>query len=512
MAPSTRRSSAATRKGSPKGSGRTTAPTHSQRAKSSAQKRAATIAAKKAKEAEVEAEDDAGAQSSEEDKETSENDLSGEDGTDGSSSAVSDISDDTRAELVKLIAARKAAKTRKLSRTGTTTDVVTAAAAKVSVNKDAQKARRNDASVATEKRKKSRVTLGKIIDSLGTGTVARTASPHVSGLPKARKDTSSKKEKRKALSPEQSSGDETDDVIEVPAVPVATVQICKKVDKLISWLALSTLTRLPTPVPAFGRGAAHGSLSLVYTSSLLDMRAKLAFGRRHDYATYLMLLEVVQRYLPQLFSQQPEALPVANLYVCDISSKVKGELDDATMTFDGQQELIDLTFQAFLVDLRADGDAFKPVEAVIKRMAALSNQVAGKKTKTAINAAVSGAQGFPPAFQQRLQQQPQQQQQQQQPSGGGKGSGGTNKGGGKGGGKNGQQRPPPPPGLPGMVWLGSYGAWCRQPYDSNGTYLKHACVRCGAGSIAPNAGHHGTACLATVAEKADWLQNARAVR
>ena len=86
------------------------------------------------------------------------------------------------------------------------------------------------------------------------------------------------------------------------------------------------------------------------------------------------------------------------------------------------------------------------------------------------------------------------------------------KGGGKGGGKNGQQRPPPPPGLPGMVWLGSYGAWCRQPYDSNGTYLKHACVRCGAGSIAPNAGHHGTACLATVAEKADWLQNARAVR
>ena len=450
MAPSTRRSSAATRKGSPKGSGETTAPTHSQRAKSS--------------------------------------------------------------ELVKLIAARKAAKTRKLSRTGTTTDVVTAAAAKVSVNKDAQKARRNDASVATEKRKKSRVTLGKIIDSLGTGTVARTASPHVSGLPKARKDTSSKKEKRKALSPEQSSGDETDDVIEVPAVPVATVQICKKVDKLISWLALSTLTRLPTPVPAFGRGAAHGSLSLVYTSSLLDMRAKLTFGRRHDYATYLMLLEVVQRYLPQLFSQQPEALPVANLYVCDISSKVKGELDDATMTFDGRQELIDLTFQAFLVDLRADGDAFKPVEAVIKRMAALSNQVAGKKTKTAINAAVSGAQGFPPAFQQRLQQQPQQQQHQQQPSGGGKGSGGTNKGGGKGGGKNGQQRPPPPPGLPGMVWLGSYGAWCRQPYDSNGTYLKHACVRCGAGSIAPNAGHHGTACLATVAEKADWLQNARAVR
>ena len=109
---------------------------------------------------------------------------------------MSDISDDTRAELVKLIAARKAAKKRKLSGTGTTTDVVTAAAAKVSVNKDAQKARRNDDSVAKEKRKKSRVTLGKIIDSIGTGTVARTASPHVSGLPKARKDTSSKKEKQ----------------------------------------------------------------------------------------------------------------------------------------------------------------------------------------------------------------------------------------------------------------------------------------------------------------------------
>ena len=490
-----------------------TAPPHSERAKSSAQKRAAAIAAKKAKESEVEAEDDAGEESREEDKETSEKDSSGEDGTDDSSSAVSDISDDTRAELVKLIAARKAAKKRKLSRTGTTTDVVTAAAAKVSVDKAAQKASRNDASVATEKRKKSRVTLGKIIASIGTGTVARTASPHVSGLPKARKDTSSKKEKRKALSPEQSSGDETGDVFEVPAVPVATVQICKQVDQLINWLALSTLTRLPTPVPAFGHGAAHASLSLVYTSSLLDMRAKLTSGRRHDYATYLMLLEVVQRYLPQLFSRKPEALPVANLYVCDIISKVKGELDDATMTFDGQQELIDLTFQAFLVDLRADGDAFKPVEAVMKRMASLSNQVVGKKTKTAINTAVSGAQGFPPAFQQRLQQQPlQQRQHQQQPSGGGNGSGGTNKGGGRGGGKHGQQRPPPPPGLPGLVWLGSDGAWCRQPYDTNGTYLRHACVRCGAGSIAPNAGHHGTACLATVAEKADWLQNARAVR
>ena len=455
-------------------------------------------------------EDDAAEESGEEDKETSEKDSSGEDGTDGSSSAVSDVSDDTRAELVKLIAARKADKKRKLSGTGTTTDVVTAAAAKVSVEKDARKARRNDASVAKGKREKSRVTLSKIIASIGTGTVARTASPHVSGLPEARKDTSSKKEKRKALSLVQSSGDETDDVTEVPAVPFATVQICKKVDKLISWLALSTLTRLPTPVPAFGHGAAHASLSLVYTSSLLEMRANLTSGRRHDYATYLLLLGVVHRYLPQLFSHNPAALPLANLYLCDIISKLKGELDDATMTFDGRQELIDLTFQAFLVDLRADGDAFKPVQAVIKLMASLSNQVVGKRTKTAINTAVSGAQVFPPAFQQRLQQQ--QQHHQQQPSGGGKGSGGTNKGGGRGGGKNGQQRPPPPPGLAGMVWLGSYGAWCRQPYDGNGIYLKHACVLCGAGSIAPNAGHHGTACLATVAEKADWLQHARAVR
>jgi hypothetical protein len=62
------------------------------------------------------------------------------------------------------------------------------------------------------------------------------------------------------------------------------------------------------------------------------------------------------------------------------------------------------------------------------------------------------------------------------------------------------------------VWMGSYGAWCRKPYDSNGNFLHHGCVRCGAGSIAPNAGHHGINCHATLAEKADWLQHARAVR
>ena len=468
-------SSAAHRKGGSnkgKGSGKATPPNHGL---SPAQKRAATIAAKKSKNLEVDAHDDAGDVSSEEDRESREKDSGGDDGTDGSSSAVSDISDDTRAELVKLIAARKAAKKRELSRTGTTTDVVTAAAAKFSVDKDAQKARRNDPSVAKEKRKKSRVTLGKIIDSIGTGTVARTASPHVSGLPKARKDTSSKKEKRKALSPEQSSGDETDDVIEVPAVPVATIRICKQVDQLINWLALSTLTRLPTPVPAFGHGTAHAGLSLVYTSSLLDMRAKLTSGRRHNYETYLMLLEVVQRYLPQLFSHKPSALPVANLYVCDIMAKVKGELDDATMTFDGQQELIDLTFAAFLVDLRADGDAFKPVEAVIKRMASLCNSVVNKKTKTSIHTAFSGAQGFSPAFQQ---------QQQQQQHGGG-------------------QQPQP-------QWSIELGMLCREPELLDGRTLQWACVKCGAGASYGARGHNAADCEASDAEIEAWVHHGQA--
>jgi hypothetical protein len=176
---------------------------------------------------------------------------------------------------------------------------------------------------------------------------------------------------------------------------------------------------------------------------------------------------------------------------------------------EGQQILIDLTFGAFITQLCADGHAFDPVAAVVKLMSTLSNSVAARKTKTSINDSCNGSRASSTVSQHQHRQP---RQQQQQPSGGGKGSAGTHKGGGKGGGKNGQQRPPPPPGLPGMVWLGSYGAWCRQPYDSNGTYLKHACVKCGAGSIAPNPGHHGTACLATVAEKADWLQHARAVR
>ena len=236
MAPSTRLSSAAKRKGSHKGSGKT-GPPHSKQVKSSAQKRAATIAAKKATDSEVEAEDDTGEESSEEDKENSEKDSGGDDGTDGSSSAVSDISDDTKAELVKLIADRRAAKKRRLSRT---TEVVTATAAKVSVDKAARKALRNDASVAKEKRKKPRATLGKIIANIGTGKVAEKAGLKITGLPKARKDTSSKKDKRKALSsPDQSSADETDDLVDVPAVPVGTIRISKPVDKLINWLALT---------------------------------------------------------------------------------------------------------------------------------------------------------------------------------------------------------------------------------------------------------------------------------
>jgi hypothetical protein len=509
MAPATRGSSsasAAKRKGSRGGSAKAAAtPPQSKVAK-----RAATSAANKAKDRELATQDDASDGSSEVDEESGDKDSGGDDGTGSSSSSGSDISEDTMA-LVKQIDDRRAAKKRKLA--GKSTAVVTASAAKTSVDKAARKALRNDASVAKEKRKKSRATLGRIIAKIGTGKVAEKAGLKISGLPKARKATSSKKDKRKALSsPDQSSADETDDLVEVPAVPVGTIRISKQVDKLINWLALSTLTHLPTPIPTFAHGPAHAYLPLVYTSSLLELRGKINPRVRPNYVTYLVLLEVVQRFLPQLFSSKLEALPVANLHVCDIMAKIKGELDEAILSVDGQQDLIDFTFATFLIDLRASGDAFQPVASVIKSMASLSTSVLNKKTKTTINAAYSGAQGFSPAVPHR-QQHPQQQQQQQQQRGGGRASAGMHRGAGRGGGQNGQQRPPPPPpGLPGMVWLGSYGAWCRKPYDGNGNVLQHGCVRCGAGSIAPNAGHHGTNCQATSAEKADWLQHARAVR
>jgi hypothetical protein len=77
---------------------------------------------------------------------------------------------------------------------------------------------------------------------------------------------------------------------------------------------------------------------------------------------------------------------------------------------DGQQDLIDFTFATFLIDLRAGGDAFQPVAAVIKSMASLSTSVLIKKTKTTIHAAYSGAQGFSPVLQQQHWHQKQQQQ------------------------------------------------------------------------------------------------------
>jgi hypothetical protein len=487
MAPSkATRSSAAQRKGSPKGSGKT-GPPHSKQGKSPAQKRAATIAAKKAKDSEVEEEHEAaGEDSSEEEKESSEQDSGGDDGTEGSSSAGSDFSEDTKAELLKVIAARKAKKS-KLSRTST--DVVTAVSAKVSVDKAAQKARRNDASVAEKKREKSRVTLGKIIAKIGTGTVAKAASLKISGLSKARKSTSSKKEKRKALSsPDQSSGDESDDLVELPAVPVGEMRIRKVVDKLVNWLALSALTHLPTPVPAFGPSPAHASLTLVYTAALLEMRGKINPRERPTYMTYLGLLEVVQRFLPQLLSHKPAALPVGNLYVCDIMAKIRGELDDAILTLDGQQELIDVTFTTFLVDLRAGGHAFQPVAAVVKAMASLSTSVTNKKTKTTINAAYTGAQGSSPALQQQPQHQQQQQgyHQQQLPLQ-------------HGGGQQTQQQ-----------WSDELGMLCREPELLDGRTLQWACVKCGAGASHGARGHNAADCKASDAEIEAWVHHGRA--
>ena len=488
MAPSkATRSSAAQRKGSPKGSGKT-GPPHSKQGKSPAQKRAATIAAKKAKDSEVEEEHEAaGEDSSEEEKESSEQDSGGDDGTEGSSSAGSDFSEDTKAELLKVIAARKAKKSKLSSRTST--DVVTAASAKVSVDKAAQKARRNDASVAEKKREKSRVTLGKIIAKMGTGTVAKAASLKISGLSKARKSTSSKKEKRKALSsPDQSSGDESDDLVELPAVPVGEMRIRKVVDKLVNWLALSALTHLPTPVPSFGPSPAHASLTLVYTAALLEMRGKINPRERPTYMTYLGLLEVVQRFLPQLLSHKPAALPVGNLYVCDIMAKIRGELDDAILTLDGQQELIDVTFTTFLVDLRAGGHAFQPVAAVVKAMASLSTSVTNKKTKTTINAAYTGAQGSSPALQQQPQHQQQQQgyHQQQLPLQ-------------HGGGQQTQQQ-----------WSDELGMLCREPELLDGRTLQWACVKCGAGASHGARGHNAADCKASDAEIEAWVHHGRA--
>ena len=505
MAPSSRlRSASATkRKGSIGGSAKA-ASTSAKQGKSSAEKRAATIAAKKAKDSEVEPEDDAGEESSEDDKENSEKDSGGDDGTDGSSSTGSDISEDTKEELLKLITARKAAKKRKVSPTST---AVTAAAAKVSVDKADQRARRNDASVAEEKRKRSQVKLGKIIASLGSGTVARTASPQDSGVTKTRDDSAANKPKRKAALPSDDDDEENHDVVELPAVPVKTRRIRRSVDMLISWLSKSTFTLLPTPLPAFT--LAEGHLSLVYTASLLTVAARFPPGAQHTYETYLGLLDVVQRSLPQLFTGSAEKLPMANLHVFDTMTVVKAQLDQALRNLEGHQALIDLTFSAFVTQLCADGYAFDPVAAVVKLMTALSHAVVAKKTKKSINDSCSGPRGSSAVVQhQHLQQR----QQQQQIARAGVPS------------SHGAQPPlglglahtstpfPPMVGLAGQAMNDKFRRWIRYPRDPNGSVMMTACMLCGQGSTPGSVGHRADACGATAQQQEEWINHALAVK
>jgi hypothetical protein len=329
-----RLSSAAQHRG--KGSGKDTpaASPHTKRGLSKAAKRAATIAAKKAEDREAEAQDD----DDEEDKVSSDMDSDRDDGTDGSSSDGSDISEDTKAQLVKLIARRRAAKKRKLSQNSTSA-VVTAATARVSIDK-----------------------------------AART---------KTRVHSSAKTAKRKTALSSVEDDEENHGVVERPAVPAKTRRIRTTVNKLISWLSMSSFTLLPTPLPAFT--LAEGHLSLVYTAALLTVSAWYPPGAQPTYMTYLGLLEVVQRSLPQLFTGSPDKLPIANLHVFDIMTIFKAQLDQAFRDLEGQQVLIDLTFSAFITQLCADGHAFDPVAAVIKLMSALSNSVVAKKIKKSIN-------------------------------------------------------------------------------------------------------------------------------
>jgi hypothetical protein len=335
-----RLSSAAQHKG--KGSGKATPPASppTKRGLSKAAKRAATIAAKNAEDREAEAQDD----DDEEDKVSSDMDSDRNDGTDGSSSAGSDISEDTKAELVKLIAHRRAAKKRKLSQNSTSA-VVTAAAARVSIDK-----------------------------------AART---------KTRVDSSAKKAKRKAALSSDEDDEESHDVVELPAVPAKTRRIRTTVNKLISWLSKSSFTLLPTSLPAFA--LAEGHLSLVYTAALLTVSAWYPPGAQPTCKMYLGLLEVVQRSLPQLFTGSPDNLPIANLHVFEIMTNFKAQLDQAFRNVEGQQVLpvIDLTFSAFITQLCADGHAFDPVAAVVKLMSALSNSMVAKKTKKSITTAAT---------------------------------------------------------------------------------------------------------------------------
>ena len=423
-----RLSSAAQHKG--KGSGKATPPASppTKRGRSKAAKRAATIAAKKAEDREAEAQVD----DDEEDKVSSDMDSDRDDGTDGSSSAGSDISEDTKAELVKLIAHRRAAKKRKLSQ-NSTSPVVTAAAARVSIDK-----------------------------------AART---------KTRVDSSAKKAKL------------VDHVL--PAIPARTRRVRASVNRFISWLSKSTFTLLPAPMPAFNRAESH--LALVYTAALLTFSGRVPQGSqvRHDYATYLSLLDVVQRYLPQLFSETPEALPIANLHVFDTMLEFKAQLDEAFRMLEGQQRLIDLTFSAFTTQLCADGDAFDPLAAIVKLMSSVSNSVLAKQTKTEMKDSFSGARGRCPAFQQQDHQQHQQgyqqhqqgYQQQQQHVGG--------------------QQPHP-------EWSEEFGMLCREPELFDGRTLEWACVKCGAGAYWGATGHNAADCPASDAEIEAWVHHGQA--
>ncbi len=166
-----------------------------------------------------------------------------------------------------------------------------------------------------------------------------------------------------------------------------------------------------------------------------------------------------------------------------------GELDEAILSVDGQQDLIDFTFATFLIDLRASGDAFQPVASVVKSMASLSTSVLNKKTKTTINAAYSGAQGFSPVLQQQHWHQKQQQQgypQQQQH---------LQHGGG--------QQPLP-------EWSEEFGMLCRQPELLDGRTLEWACVKCGAGDSYGARGHNAADCKASEAEIEAWVHHGRA--
>ena len=379
-----RLTSAAHRKtGSPKGkgSGKKAPP---KQGLSPAQRRAATIAAKNAKNL-VEAEDycQAGEDSSEQDTESSEKESGGDDGTDGSSSG-SEISEDTHAELVKVMAARKAAKKLK-----------------------------------------------------------------------------------------------------TPGSSARTRRVLASVNKFISWLSKSTFTLLPAPLPVFNRAESH--LALVYTAALLTFSGRVPQGSqvRHDYETYLSLLDVVQRYLPQLFSETPEALPIANLHVFDTMLEFKAQLDEAFRMLEGQQRLIDLTFSAFTTQLCADGDAFDPLAAIVKLMSSLSNSVLAKQTKIEMNDTFSGARGRCPAFQQQYRHQQHQQgyQQHQQHVGG--------------------QQPQP-------EWSEEYGMLCREPELFDGRTLQWACVKCGAGAYWGAKGHNAADCPASDAEIEAWVHHGQA--